>query len=71
MLIRNIRQALRNLRVRKLSTAINIVGLVAGLASVLFVLLFILNEFSYDRSHENSRRIYRVLEKNHVHQYLL
>ena len=71
MLIPNLRQAVRNLRVRKLSTAINLIGLLAGLTSVMFILLFILNELSYDRYHEKGRRIYRVLENNLTHQWIM
>ena len=71
MLIPNIRLAIRNLLNQRLSSAINIFGLVAGLTTALFVLLFILNELSYDKHHENANRIYRVIENNHIHQWMM
>ena len=55
-LIATLRSLLRN---RGL-TAINILGLVIGMASVILIGLYIQYEFSYDRHHVNATRIYRV-----------
>ncbi len=52
--------ALRNLWRQKGYTLINIFGLTVGLASSLFILLYVINELTYDRFHEKSDRIYRV-----------
>ncbi|MEZ5070128.1 MAG: ABC transporter permease, partial [Bacteroidales bacterium] len=52
--------ALRNLWRHRGYTLINIFGLTIGLASSIFILLYVINELSYDRFHENSDRIYRV-----------
>ena len=41
-------------------TAINILGLAIGMASVILIALYIQYEFSYDRHHANATRIYRV-----------
>ncbi len=41
-------------------TAINILGLAIGMASVILIALYIQYEFSYDRHHVNATRIYRV-----------
>jgi putative ABC transport system permease protein len=41
-------------------TLINIGGLALGLASFLFISLYIGDELSYDRFHQNAHRIYRV-----------
>ncbi len=55
-LIATIRTLLKN---RGL-TAINILGLAIGMASVILIVLYIQYEFSYDRHHVNATRIYRV-----------
>ena len=55
-LITTIRTLLKN---RGL-TAINILGLAIGMASVILIALYIQYEFSYDRHHANATRIYRV-----------
>ncbi len=55
-LIATIRTLLKN---RGL-TAINILGLAIGMASVILIALYIQYEFSYDRHHANATRIYRV-----------
>ncbi|MDX2445143.1 MAG: ABC transporter permease [Bacteroidales bacterium] len=39
----------------------NIVGLTIGITSSIFLLLYVSNELSYDRYHENSDNIYRVV----------
>jgi len=52
--------SLRNLRSRKGYAFINIAGLAVGMASFFLISLFIQNELSYDRFHENSDRIYRL-----------
>ena len=41
-------------------TAINILGLAIGMASVILIALYIQYEFSYDQHHVNATRIYRV-----------
>ncbi len=52
--------ALRNLWRQKGYTLINIFGLTIGLASSIFILLYVINELSYDKFHEKSDQIYRV-----------
>ena len=52
--------ALRSLRRHKGYSAINIVGLAAGMACCLLILLFVRDELAYDRFHENADRIYRI-----------
>ena len=41
-------------------SSLNILGLTLGIASALFLIIYISNEVSYDRYHENANRIYRV-----------
>jgi putative ABC transport system permease protein len=51
---------LRNLRKQKVYSMINVVGLAPGLACFIVIALFIRDELSFDRFHENADRIYRV-----------
>lgn len=50
----------RNLHRQKLTSLILILGLTVGITSALLTYLFVKNELSYDRFHENADRIYRV-----------
>jgi putative ABC transport system permease protein len=52
--------ALRNLWKSKGFTTINIVGLAAGLAVCLLIVLYVMDERSYDRFNANADRIYRI-----------
>lgn len=51
---------IRNFFKRKIYSFINIVGLAIGIASFIIIMLFVLDEISYDRHYSNSNRIYRV-----------
>ena len=50
----------RNLTKYKIYSAINTLGLAVGLAGAILTFLFVQNELSYDRFHQNSDRIYRM-----------
>ena len=52
--------ALRNLWRQKGYTLINIFGLTLGIASSIFILLYVINELTYDKFHDKSEQIYRV-----------
>ena len=54
--------AYRNLIRQKGYAFINIFGLAVGLACCLLVLLYVLNELSYDRFHDDLKHLYRVHE---------
>lgn len=54
--------AWRNLWKHRVSSLINIVGLSTGMACFIIILLYVNNEFSYDRYHPNADRIYRVVK---------
>ncbi len=60
MLKNYIKIAFRNLRKQKLYSLINILGLSVGLAFCVLVLVFINDELTYDRFHDNNDRIYRL-----------
>ncbi|HTI93928.1 MAG TPA: ABC transporter permease [Puia sp.] len=62
MLKHYIRIAIRNLGRQKVLTVINISGLSIGLACFSLILLFAVNEFSYDRFRANAEHIFRVDE---------
>src|ERR1700754_4880940 len=62
MLKHYIRIAIRNLGRQKVLTVINISGLSIGLACFSLILLFAVNEFSYDRFRANADHIFRVDE---------
>lgn len=52
--------ALRNLRKYRFYSFINIAGLSIGLGICLIIVLFVVNELSYDKHFANADRIYRV-----------
>jgi putative ABC transport system permease protein len=52
--------ALRNLWKNKAFSAINILGLAVGLATCLLILLYVVDELSYDRYNKKGDRIYRI-----------
>lgn len=52
--------AIRNLLKYKGYTIINVLGLAVGITGVILTMLFVRNEFSYDRFHSKSDRIYRL-----------
>ncbi|MFC2158459.1 ABC transporter permease [Acidobacteriota bacterium] len=54
--------AMRNIRKYKAYSIINIVGLAIGMACCVLILLYIQDELSYDRYHEHSDRIYRIVD---------
>jgi len=60
MIINYFRIAVRNLVKQKSYSLINIVGLSLGLATSLFIFLWVYDEVSYDRFNEDIETIYRV-----------
>ncbi len=60
MLANYLKIALRNIRKQKFYAFINILGLTIGLASSIFIGLYILDELSYDHFHTKGEHIYRM-----------
>src|SRR5258708_11683732 len=61
-MLRNlIKISLRNLLKDKGYSAINIAGLTIGITCSLFLLMYILDELSYDKYHVNANTIYRIV----------
>ncbi len=55
-----IRVTVRSIGKNKAFNAINIAGLAIGLASAIFIILYIISEVSYDRFNRNAENIYRL-----------
>ncbi|MFQ5824979.1 MAG: ABC transporter permease [bacterium] len=53
--------ALRNIKRQKVYSFINIAGLAIGMACTILILLWVQDELSYDRFHENANEIYRII----------
>jgi putative ABC transport system permease protein len=60
MLKNYLKVAWRNLLQNKTFSFINITGLATGLACFLLIALYVLDELSYDRYHDNAENIYRI-----------
>ena len=54
--------AWRNMKRNKAYAFINIVGLAIGMACCMLILLWVQDELSFDRFHENGDRIYRIIQ---------
>jgi putative ABC transport system permease protein len=55
--------AYRNIKKHTGYSLINVAGLAIGMACCILILLFVFDELSYDKFHENHDRIYRVTRK--------
>lgn len=62
--------AYRNLMKRKVFSFINVFGLAMGMASALLILTYVTFEFSFDKMHSKSNRIYRVQSTFHEGEVL-
>ncbi|HHF51767.1 MAG TPA: hypothetical protein ENL46_03670, partial [Candidatus Aminicenantes bacterium] len=60
MLLNYLKVAIRNMTRKKLMTFINISGLILGVSCCLLAVLYVSDELSYDRFHENQDTLFRV-----------
>lgn len=61
-MLRNlVKIAFRNLLKDKAYSSINILGLTIGITCSLFLLMYIMDELSYDKYHKNAKNIYRIV----------
>ncbi|MEM7548741.1 MAG: FtsX-like permease family protein [Bacteroidota bacterium] len=60
MLRNYFKTAIRNLKQNKFFTAINILGLAIGIASCLFITIYVVDELSFDKFHTKSEQIFRI-----------
>ena len=58
--------AWRNLQKEKSFSIINIFGLAIGLAVFLLIIVFVINEFGFDKYNEKASRIFRVMANIHM-----
>lgn len=61
MLKNYLKSALRFIRHNKVFAAINLAGLSIALAAAFIILLYVINELSFDSCHKNRKNIFRVL----------
>jgi len=61
MISNYLKTALRFLKHNKVFAAINITGLSIALAASFIILLYVINELSYETCHKNRKNVYRVL----------
>jgi putative ABC transport system permease protein len=61
MLKNYLKSAIRFIRHNKVFAGINLMGLSIALAASFIMLLFVINELSYDHYHKDRKRVYRVL----------
>lgn len=54
--------SLRKFRRQKFYSLINLFGLTIGLSSVILIMLYVIDELSFDKFHKKSDRIYRAVE---------
>jgi len=60
MLFHCIKLVFHNIARNKFYSFLNILGLTVGLASAVFIMMYILDELSYDRYNVNHERVYRI-----------
>lgn len=60
MLKSYLRSAIRGILKSRFYTILNVLGLAIGFAAFIFIFMYVSNELSYDKYHENADRIYRV-----------
>ncbi len=54
----------RNLRRHRSSSIINILGMSTGMACAMFIALWVADEWSFDRFHQNNASLYQVMERS-------
>ncbi len=59
-----LKTAVRNLHKFKSISSINIIGLLVGMAVCILLMLYVQDELSFDRYHQHSDRIFRILEND-------
>ncbi len=71
MLKNYIKIAVRNFRKNKLFSLLNITGLAIGMAACLLILQYVSFKLSYDQFHQDSHRIYRVVNDRYQNGNLI
>jgi putative ABC transport system permease protein len=68
MIINYLKSALRFIRHNKVFAAINILSLSIALAASFIILLYVVNEISFDHCHKKRQDVYRVVTNYHLPQ---
>lgn len=63
MLQNYLKIALRNLTRNKMFSFLNILGLTVGTACCLYILMYVKDQFGFDKHHQNAENIYRIRTK--------
>ena len=58
--------AIRNIRRYSTYTILNISGMAIGMAAAILILLWVQNEWSYDRNFKNANELFRVIENQNL-----
>jgi len=66
MLTSYLKWIFRSLRANRTYSIVNIIGLSVGLAGAFFILIYIINQTSYDKHQVNKDNTFRVLALNHA-----
>jgi len=69
MLKNYLKSAIRFYKYNKVFTGINLVGLSIALSVSFIILLFVINELSYNHCHKNRKRVFRVLNYHTEFKY--
>ena len=69
MLKYHLKSAFKNLVNNKRFMVIGIIGLAIGFAASFFILLYAINELSYDRSNKNRKQVYRILTEQILYNW--
>ena len=64
MISHYLKVALRVVKRNKAYSAINILGLAVGIAACMLILMWVIDELSWDRFHVNQQRLFRVLSRH-------
>jgi putative ABC transport system permease protein len=65
MLWNYIKISFRKFRRQKFYSLLNIFGLATGMATVILIMLYVLDELSYDKFHAHEKDLYRVVENQY------
>jgi putative ABC transport system permease protein len=66
-MIRNyFKTALRNIKRNSTYSILNISGMAIGMASAILILLWVLDEWSYDRNFKNANELFRIIENQNL-----
>jgi len=63
MFLHHLKSSYRNFFRKRSITLINVFGMSIGIASIILIGNWVVYEYSFDKFHENSDRIYRLIEK--------